>query len=180
MKGRTVLFGAVLMALAACVTVNIYFPTEKVESVADEIVKEIRGGSADVKMKEEQKKPGDSSWFEGVRFAFAPSDAWAADVTTVSNPTIRALKERMKRRFALLKPYLLRGVVKENPNGYISLGNTTGLSLKEQRNLKVLIGAENRDRDALYTEVAKALNIDPAEKSKVAEIFAREWMKSLK
>ena len=32
-----------LMALAACVTINIYFPAEKVESVAGEIVNDIRG-----------------------------------------------------------------------------------------------------------------------------------------
>ena len=96
------------------------------------------------------------------------------------NDVLKFEKERMKKRFAALKPYLLKGVVKENPNGYLSLGNTSGLNLKQRRDLKALVDAENRDRDALYTEVAKALNISPAQKERVARIFAEKWMKSLR
>jgi hypothetical protein len=180
MGRQLTVLGVALALLTACVTINIYFPTEKVESVADEIVHEIRGGKANLNMKKAPAKPGDQSWFEGVRLAFTVPAAWAGDVTAVSNPTIRALKERMKRRFPMLRPYLIRGVLKENPDGYLSMGDTRGLNLKQRRDIKALMDAENRDRDALYTEVAKALNIDIAQKAKVARIFAKEWIKSLK
>ena len=33
----------IILSVFACVTINIYFPAEKVESVAGEIVDEIRG-----------------------------------------------------------------------------------------------------------------------------------------
>jgi hypothetical protein len=105
--------------------------------------------------------------------------AWAAEVTTVSNPTIRSLKQRMKERFALLKPYFKNDMLKEGSNGYVSMGDSGKLTLKERRNLKNLTDAENKDRKTLYREVAKALKIDPGQTDKIAAIFDKEWQKSL-
>jgi hypothetical protein len=159
----------------ACVTINIYFPAEKVESVAGEIVNEIRGP--------EKKNPTEddqSSFLRKVILALWTSDAWAEDVTTVSNPTIRALKKKLKANYAQMKPYYGKGMVIEGNNGYVSLGNTGGLSLKEKRDVKSLVAAENRYRKQLYAEVAKALNIESSKINKVAEIFAKEWQKSVR
>jgi len=54
------------------------------------------------------------------------------------------------------------------------------LGLKEKRDLNNLVTAENNDRKTLYEEVAKALKIDPGQIGKVAEIFAKEWQRSVK
>lgn len=170
------LFCSVLF-LFACVTINIYFPAEKVESVAGEIVNEIRGGESSGD--NDTQKNGQSSLLRQILLALAPATAWAEDVTTVSNPTIRALKDKMKARFAQMKPFYQKGMLSEGANGYVSLGNTQGLGLKEKRDLKNLVDAENIDRQTLYSEVAKALKIDPSQIGKVAEIFAKEWQKSL-
>jgi hypothetical protein len=158
----------------ACVTINIYFPAEKVESVAGEIVEDIRGPAGET-------PPGDQSSF--LRSAFASlrvSPAWAEEATTVSNPTIRALKESMRNRYASLKPYYQKGFLTEGDNGLVSIKRTEGLGLKEQRDLNNLVSAENKDRQALYREVAKALKIDPSQVNRVAEIFAKEWQKSVR
>ncbi len=104
-------------------------------------------------------------------------------MTTVSNPTIRALKQKMKSRYSQMKPYYQRGMLKEDNNGYVSLGKTSGLGLKEKRDLKSLVDAENKDRKTLYVEVAKALNVHPIDSTqinRVAEIFAKEWQKSVR
>jgi uncharacterized protein YdbL (DUF1318 family) len=61
----------------------------------------------------------------------------------------------------------------------VSIGDTGKMNLKEKRDLKTLVDAENKDRKTLYQEVAAALNIDPAQTDKVAAIFAKEWQKSL-
>ena len=163
--------------VAACVTINIYFPAEKVESVAGEIVKDIRGPNAG---KEKQPAPNkkDSS-LRRTSFAFFVSTVWAEEVTTVSNPTIRALKERMRARFEQMRPYYRKGLLVEGENGYLSLGSTGGLDLKTLRDLKNLVAAENNDRKALYSEVARALKIDPSQINRVAAIFAKEWRKSV-
>jgi hypothetical protein len=167
-----------LLSMLACVTVNIYFPAEKVESVAGEIVDDIRGG----------KSEGDKESTDGTRgtlFKRALSVlscpmALAEDVTAVSNPAIRALKERMKSRFAQLKPFYNKNLIKEGSDGYVSLGDVGQLDLKERRQLQNLVAAENKDRERLYAEVAAALNIDSSQIGRIQEIFAKEWAKSVK
>lgn len=173
---RMLVFFSILL-IFACVTINIYFPAEKVESVAGEIVEEIRGPNPE--KNEESEKKEESALYRHNLYAAFVKVAWAKDVTTVSNPTIRTLKQRMKSRFALLKPYFQKGVLKEADTGYVSVGDTGEMSLKEKRNLNNLVDAENKDRKTLYQEVTAALNIDPAQTDKVAAIFAKEWQKSL-
>ena len=169
-----VVFSLVLFTFA-CVTINIYFPAEKVQSVAGEIVDEIRGQGEGIP----PAGKGKTSLFRRTLLALAPAPAWAQDATTVSNPTIRALKAKMKGRFVQMKPYYQKGMLKEGNNGYVAMGDAGGLGLKDKRDLKGLVDAENNDREALYREVAKALNIDPSQISRVAEIFAKEWQNSL-
>jgi hypothetical protein len=166
------------LLIFACVTINIYFPAEKVESVAGEIVKDIRGtkGSDEGDSSKSQK---DSRCMQTM-LAFLFPVAHAEDVVTVSNPTIRALKQKMKARFGQMKPFYGKGMLKEGNNGYVSIGSTGGLGLKDKRNLKALVDAENSDRRSLYSEVAKALKIDPSQTGKIAGIFAKEWQKSVK
>jgi uncharacterized protein YdbL (DUF1318 family) len=160
------------LLIFSCVTVNIYFPAEKVESVAGEIVDDIRnrkGADKGSSLK--------NLFLQKTIFALASSNAWADEVTTVSNPTIRALKEKMKARYAQMKPFYQKGMLVEGGNGYVSMGNTEGLGLKEKRDLKTLVDSENSDRATLYKEVAKALKIDPSQVDRIAKIFAGEWQK---
>jgi uncharacterized protein len=164
----------------ACVTINIYFPAEKVESVADEIVRDVRGQKETDKEKASPPKSDkNSSWIKTL-FALAPETAWADEVTTVSNPAIRTLKDRLKSNFAQMKPYYQKGMVIEGANGYVSLGNIDSLGLKEKRDLKSFADAENQYRRQLYEEVAKALKIDLGQINRVAEIFAKEWQKPVR
>jgi len=179
-KNRKLLWTTAMVMVAmlgACVTINIYFPAEKVESVAGDIVNDIRG----------QKPSQKDSQFKNqkelsiqIRFALGPASAWAEDVTTVSNPTIRALKEKMKDRFQALKAYYQKGALNEGGNGYLSVADTSRLNLKEKRDLNGLVDAENRDRKTLYAEVAKALKIDAGQIDRIAEIFAKEWQKPVR
>ena len=160
------------LLIFSCVTVNIYFPAEKVESVAGEIVDDIR----DRKGAEKGSSLKDLI-LQKTLCALFGSNAWADEVTTVSNPTIRALKDKMKARYAQMKPYYQKGMLVEGGNGYVSLGDTGALGLKEKRDLNNLVASENSDRTTLYNEVAKALKIDPSQINKIAEIFAKEWRK---
>lgn len=175
-----IILGAAIF-IFACVTINIYFPAEKVESVAGDIVNDIRGPGSG----EEEKPQGKdkSSLLQKTMLALTPSPVWAQEVTEVSNPTIRALKQRMRSRYSQMKPYYQKGMLKEGNNGYVSVGSTSGLGLKEKRDLNAFVEAENRDRKTLYVEVAKALKVHPidsAQIDKVAKIFAKEWQKSIR
>jgi hypothetical protein len=86
----------------------------------------------------------------------------------------------MKSRYPQLKPFYQKGVLKEGDDGYVSIQNPKGLSLRERRDLKSQVEAENRDRKRLYEEVAKALDIEPSQTNRIAEIFAKEWQRSVR
>jgi uncharacterized protein len=168
-----------ILSMGACVTINIYFPAEKVEAVAGEIVQEVRGLQPE-KDTDAPPKNKSSSLQRPMLVASLVATAWAAeDVTTISNPTIRALKQQMKDRYPLLKPHFKSGVLQEGADGYVALANAGALNLKDKRDVTSLVDAENKDRRVLYQEVAKALKIDPAQTDRVATIFAKEWQKSL-
>jgi len=167
------------LLLFACITINIYFPAEKVESAAKEIVNEIRGSSEDEEKGEPLKDEEHSLLLENFLALFC-SRAFAQEITQVSNPTIRALKEKMKNRFVQMKPYYQKGMLTEGDDGYVMVRSTEGLGLKETRDLKSFVSAENGDRRTLYEEVAKALKIDPSQTNQVAEIFAKEWQNTVK
>ena len=166
-----------MITLFACVTINIYFPAEKVESVAGDIVNDIRGKKPE--QKGDQSK-NDGAFLPEIRIVLSLSSAWAEDVITVSNPTIRALKDKMKARFQSLKPYYEKGALNEGGNGYLSVADTGVLNLKEKRDLNGLVDAENSDPRTLYSEVAKALKIDPGQIDRIAGIFAKEWQKPVR
>ena len=163
-----------MVFVLACVTVNIYFPAEQVETMAGEIVDEIRGqeGAEEQTFLMNTEPP----FVQRALLLVSPSNAWAQDAITVSNATIRALKEKMKVRYTQLKPYYQKDMLQEGDDGYVSMVNVN-LGLQEKRDLKALVDAENKDRKALYTEVARALVIDSGQIHKVAEIFAKEWKK---
>ncbi len=161
----------------ACVTINIYFPAEQVESVAGEIVDEIRGQKPINEKSLQNKK---SSLFNKSLFAFLAPVAAAAEPLTVSNPSIRMLKQQMKARYAQMKPFYEKGILREDNNGYVSLAQPAGLDLKEKRNLTNLVAAENGDRRKLYGEIAKAMKIDPSQVGRIGEIFAKEWQKPVR
>jgi len=168
---------AVTLTLFACVTINIYFPAEKVKSAAEDIVNDIRGTKP---IQEESRSSNLQGIVHKIRIAFSPAIAWADEETTVSNPTIRALREKMKARFQELTPYYQKGALKDEDDGYLSVADAGGLNLKEKRDLNSLVDAENSDRRTLYAEVAKALKIEPGQIEKIAEIFAKEWQKPVR
>ena len=165
------------LLIFACVTINIYFPAEQVESVAGEIVDEIRGQKPGGEKFRNNEK---SNLFNKTFYAFFCPVAVAAEPLTVSNPGIRMLKQQMKARYAQMKPFYQKGLLRENNDGYVSLAQTAGLGLKEKRDLSSLVAAENGDRKKLYSEIAKAMNIDPSQVDRIGEIFAREWQKPVR
>jgi len=162
--------------ISACVTVNIYFPAAAVERAAEQIVKETWGGPA-----EPAKMPAPQSFnlLSPLRLAALTlvSEAYAqeADIN-VSNPAIRALKESIKERSAAIRPFMDRGNIGIAQDGLLAVRSTDGLNLKERADTKQLVDAENRDRENLYAEIAKANGIQKESIPKIKSIFAKSWL----
>ena len=163
--------------LSACVTVNIYFPAAAVERAADQIVKETWGNGPAEPVKSEQPQSGNfkpEAAFAMLRFV-NEAQAQEADIN-VSNPAIRALKDSIRNRSESIKPYMDKGTVGITRDGLLTVRTSEGLSLKERAEVQQLVAAENRDREALYVEIAKANDIARESVPKIKTIFAKSWV----
>ena len=169
-------FFILALLISACVTVNIYFPAAAVERAAEQIVKETWGGPGEPA--KAPPKPQSYNRFSPLRAVSLSlvhkAYAQEADIN-VSNPAIRALKDSIKQRSNAIKPYMDRGNIGIRQDGLLTIRTTDGLNLKERAEIQQLIEAENRDREALYAEIAKANNIPKENIPKIKSIFAKSW-----
>jgi uncharacterized protein YdbL (DUF1318 family) len=163
-----------LLFILACITVNIYFPEATVKQAAAEIVEEIR--KDEVEKKAPQALLEEPVLREAPSFSFVPA-AYAQEATTVSTPSIRALKESMKNRFPSLRPYFDAGNIGESNKGLLDVRDEAGLNLQAKAALRNLVRDENGDRNKLYAEVAQALKIEASQIERIQKIFAAEWAK---
>ena len=169
--------------LFSCLTINIYFPEAEVQKTADEIVKEIR--KSEEEKKEDKKNVSKTGEVQrilsdrGTSFSLIPV-AYAQEEVEVSTPKIRALKQSLKERFPKLRPFFEKGNIGETNDGFIRIRDESGLNLKEKASLRNLEKDENNDRRNLYSEVAKALDVDPSQIGRVHKIFAERWINEAK
>jgi len=169
----------IALTVTACVTVNIYFPAAAVREAADEIVEETWGGKPAPAAPSGQTRliPNKSlARYAGLgSFLGLVSDAHAAEADiNISNPAIRAIKERMRQRAEQLKPFLNSKNVGIDKNGYLQVLNTEGINLRDRSLVNQLVAAENDDRRALYVEIANANNLQ-SEQGRIQQIFADTW-----
>jgi uncharacterized protein YdbL (DUF1318 family) len=167
--------------LVSCVTVNIYFPAAAIQKAADQIVDDVRKTPEQKPDGGLEQKPGDKTDKTNLwgRFRVAyigPTEAEAAAVdVNVSTPAIRALKTSMANRFPHLQPLYGKGAIGETNTGLVAIRDTGALSLKEKADLNRLVGEENADRHALYTEIIRANNLDMGTLAEVQRLFANSW-----
>lgn len=186
MKKRSLVCSlAVVCLVAACVTINIYFPAEEVRSAADRIVNEVWGeGNGQTPSSPTEStpsaEPGPTSF---LKMLVGPSTAWAArgvngaDIN-ISTPQIRAIKAAMKQRTGDLRPYLDAGQIGVGQDGLLKVRTLEGLDLRGRGQAQRLVNAENQDRLRLYREIASEIAKNPertATPAQVQDIFADSW-----
>jgi len=163
--------------ISACVTVNIYFPAAAVERAAEQIVKETWGGPSEPA--KAPPKPQSYNRLPSLRTVsltfVSEAQAQEADIN-ISNPAIRALKDSIKQRAGAIKPFMDRGNIGIGQDGLLTIRTTDGLNLKERAEAQQLVEAENRDREALYAEIAKANGIPKENVPRIKTIFAKSWI----
>lgn len=175
MQVRFFWFLIMIFFLSSCVTVNIYFPASAIQKAADVIVEEIRGKDKKPEKKEDYKKDKESRIIKDRKFSLLPSEAFAQLDLEVSTPAIRALRESLKARFSLLKPYYEMGVIGENNKALVEIRDISALTLKQKAEVNRLVEQENKDRMALYEEIMKANKIGKEMLPEIQRIFANSW-----
>lgn len=93
----------------------------------------------------------------------------------VSSPAIATIEAALEARYGELKPHYVSGAVGLKSNGLIELRDPAAVDLRARNRVKQLVADENRDRNALYREIASA-NGHPEWEASIREIFARRWV----
>lgn len=111
----------------------------------------------------------------GLLLALTSPLAIAAADLEINTPAIAALQSSMQARHAKLAPYYANGVVGLTRDGLIAMHDAGAVPLKDRQSVNALVAAENKDRNALYGEIASA-NGHPEWESEVRGTFAQRWV----
>lgn len=172
--------------LSACVTINIYFPAAAAEEAARVIVRDVLKSEQQPESKPEAKEgeqdqsavePAGAGWrLAGhlVGLLVVPAQAAQADID-IDTPAIKRLRQSMSRRQQALQPHYRSGAIGFDQSGRLSVRDLKVVPLKERNKLKKLVADENRDRDALYREIARA-NGHPEWEQDIRNTFSRIWV----
>jgi len=168
-----------LLFIAACVTINVYFPSEAAAKAADRIIQDVYGEQPDetgAPVEPQSRLPYSeitSSGYVLLDWFISPAHA-KADIS-VNTPAIRQLQASMEKRHKKLAPYYKSGAVGMTRDGEISLRDQKQVPMKDRNSVKGLVSKENRDRSALYKEIARA-NGHPEWEAEIRSTFATRWV----
>lgn len=167
------------LMLAACVTINVYFPAAEAQEAAREFVEKVIGDE-NVPPPSEDGAGGNSSGSGGLallNFFIGAAHAQTADIK-IHTPAILAIQERMATRFrTTFEPYFNSGALGFGRDGLLVLRDAVSVQLKDRAALNQAVAEENRDRNAVYREIAVA-NGHPEWEAQIRETFAKQWIDS--
>jgi uncharacterized protein YdbL (DUF1318 family) len=176
--------GALL--LTACVTINVYFPAAEAKEAAREFVEKVIDEADKVEIKDSSKDGGGGMAMLQRRFDFDPlvligigsAQAQSAPDISIKTPAIQAIQARMEARFnGTLRAGFDSGALGFTSDGMISVRDAGKLELKDRVAMNAAVADDNRDRKAVYREVAVA-NGHPEWESQIRDVFARQWVDS--
>jgi hypothetical protein len=167
------------LALAACVTINVYFPAAEAQEAAAEFVDKVIGDEAKKDAPAPVKPPQASVQPRFNLLSFVISDAQAQTVDiTIRTPAIQAIQSRMADRFQnSLEAHFDSGALGFGSDGLVAVRDATKLALKDRVPVNQLVAEDNRDRKAVYREIAVA-NGHPEWEGQIRETFAKQWIAS--
>jgi uncharacterized protein YdbL (DUF1318 family) len=170
---------AVLLFAAACVTINVYFPSEAAAKAADRIIQDVYGeqsGGTAAPVEPQSRLPvSEVPPSRSVLLDWFISPAHAKADISVNTPAIQQLKAGMEKRHRKLAPYYKSGAVGMTQDGEIVLRDQKLVPLQDRNSVKSLVAKENKDRSALYAEIARA-NGHPEWEAEIRSTFAERWV----
>ena len=183
---------AAALLLSACVTINVYFPAAEAKEAAKEFVEKVINEADKVEIKDAPAGGGGMAMLERrIELDLSGFDAWAlvgigsaraqsAPDITLKTPAIQAIQSRMETRFnATLRAGFDSGALGFTGDGLITVRDASKVELKDRVALNSAVADDNRDRKAVYREVAVA-NGHPEWEEQIRGVFARQWIASAK
>ena len=156
------------LLIAACVTINVYFPAAAADKAADQVINDITGGGARAAPPRHRSRnlvPATSdeepnflvAAFGNVLYALVPAaHAQDADAAlNVSSPAVTRIKQSMAARFGELEKFFASGAVGLTKDGMIDVRDLNAVALPDRATVKRLVAEDNADRAQLYAEIAQ-------------------------
>jgi len=167
------------LALGACVTINVYFPAAAAQKAADRIIEGVWGKDA-AKPTPKSGAPG-SRIETGVQplamlleWVVPAAQAQQANID-ISSPAIVRIQASMSARHRQLARFYDAGAIGLTADGRVAVRDARAVSLRDRAAVQQLVAADNRDRVALYAEIARA-NGHPEWEADIRATFARRWV----
>jgi uncharacterized protein YdbL (DUF1318 family) len=170
------------VALTACVTINVYFPAAEAKEAAKVFVEKVINDA------EAPKPDGGGMAMQAPRRGFdplmligiAPAYAQSQPDFNIQTPAITAIQSRMEQRFdSALRPHFDSGALGFTEDGLVVVRDAAVLPLKDRVPVNTAVADENRDRKAVYREIAVANN-HPEWEAQIRSVFAKQWVDSAK
>ena len=172
------LVASALVLLAACVTINVYFPAAEAQQAAAEFVDKVIGD--DPAQTPPPAQPPQASLqprFNLMSLLISDAQAQSVDIT-IRTPAIQEIQDRMADRFQnSLEAHFDSGALGFGSDGLIVVRDASKVPLKDRVSLNQLVADDNRDRKAVYREIAVA-NGHREWEDQIRETFARQWVAS--
>ena len=168
------------LGTSACVTINVYFPAAAAEQAADKIIEEVWGDDVDKPITEQSSGAGS---FVGsasrisfliINWLIPAAHAQQANLD-ISSPAVGKIEASMRARHAQLLPHYNSGAIGLTANGLVAVRDAKSIPLSARKSVKRLVADDNRDRSALYREIAAA-NGHPEWEAQIQATFARRWI----
>ncbi|GGA72704.1 lipoprotein [Arenimonas soli] len=167
-----------MLALGACVTINVYFPAAEAQEAAEEFVEKVLGEDAAAAEGEPQAfVPASRPRWSPMSLLISSAHAQEADIT-IRTPAIQAIQNRMAERFKSgLQAHFDSGALGFGNDGLVVLRDPAKVPLKDRVSVNQLVAEDNRDRNAVYREIAVANN-HPEWEAQIRQTFSRQWVAS--
>jgi len=176
------------LLIAACVTINVYFPAAAADKAADQFINDVTGGAkgsppppppqSNLVPVRKQDEPNVLVAAVGdVLYALVPAaHAQNAEAAlNVSSPAVSRIKSSMAARFGELEKFFASGAVGLTRDGMIDVRDLNAVALPDRATVKRLVAEDNADRSQLYVEIAKASG-HPEWEGDIKKSFARRWV----
>ena len=174
------------IALSACVTINVYFPAAEAREAAKEFVEQVidvvppaGGGGGGMAAVDEAPALGRRIAFDPLALiGIGSAHAQGQPDFNIQTPAITAIQARMEQRFdAALRPHFDSGALGFTEDGLVAVRDAAAIPLKDRVPVNTAVADENRDRKAVYREIAVA-NGHPEWEGQIRNVFAKQWVSS--
>ncbi|WP_426689080.1 YdbL family protein [Rhodanobacter ginsengiterrae] len=176
-----VILTSLAVALVGCVTINVYFPEAAAQKAADQFIGHVLDQATPAAPAPKTPKPeagnGGPQPSAMLLDLLVPA-AHAGDVPDIRIQTAatEAIRARMHARFqGALGELLDSGAVGFTRDGMVAMRDAAKVPLSARAQANASVADENRDRTALYREIANANN-HPEWEARIRATFAKSWI----